>query len=111
MPPAGLGRSRARASRGPGGPRRRRQSPRVGPRPRTKRRSTTLSICNTEELPSPVFRGKRSCRYVRARPFSEAARTLGHVLANPGIRSIELAWVVGMAADWGFLVVLLVVAY
>jgi MFS family permease len=48
---------------------------------------------------------------VNLRPLSEAARTLRHVLGNPGIRRIELAWVAGIAADWAFLVILLVVAY
>jgi MFS family permease len=33
------------------------------------------------------------------------------VLGNRGIRRIELAWVAGTAADWAFLVVVLVVAY
>jgi hypothetical protein len=44
-------------------------------------------------------------------PLSEAARTLRTVLGNGGIRRIELAWVAGTAADWAFLVILLVVAY
>ncbi|MFL5925989.1 MAG: cyclic nucleotide-binding domain-containing protein [Gaiellaceae bacterium] len=44
-------------------------------------------------------------------PLSEAARTVRHVLGNGGIRRIELAWVSGVAADWAFLVILLVVAY
>src|SRR5439155_27123976 len=36
---------------------------------------------------------------------------LGGVLAEPGIRRIELAWAVGIVADWAYLVSLLVVAY
>jgi len=48
---------------------------------------------------------------VSSSPLSEAAGTLRHVLGNAGIRRIELAWVAGTAADWAFLVILLVVAY
>jgi len=33
------------------------------------------------------------------------------ILRNPAIRRIEIAWTAGTAADWAFLVVLLVVAY
>jgi hypothetical protein len=39
------------------------------------------------------------------------SRALGGVLANPGIRRVEIAWTAGLAADWAYLVVLLVVAY
>ena len=45
------------------------------------------------------------------RPLSQAARSLRHVLGNPAIRQIELAWVAATAADWAFLVAMLVVAY
>ena len=45
---------------------------------------------------------------IRASP---AAAALGDVLRNPSIRRIELSWTAGMAADWAFLVVLLVFAY
>ncbi len=31
--------------------------------------------------------------------------------ANPGIRRIEAAWTIGIAADWAYLIVLLIVAY
>jgi MFS family permease len=48
---------------------------------------------------------------VNRRPLSEAALSLRHVLRNRAIRRIELAWVAGTAADWAFLVALLVVAY
>ena len=45
------------------------------------------------------------------RPLSQAVRSLRHVLGNPAIRQIELAWVAATAADWAFLVAMLVVAY
>jgi Cyclic nucleotide-binding domain/Major Facilitator Superfamily len=45
------------------------------------------------------------------RPLSEAASSLRRVLADPAIRRIELSWMAGTAADWAFLVILLVVAY
>lgn len=40
-----------------------------------------------------------------------ATVALRDVLQNPSIRRIELSWTAGMAADWAFLVVLLVFAY
>ena len=40
-----------------------------------------------------------------------ALGSLGGVLKNPEIRSIELGWTFGVAADWALLVVTLVVAY
>jgi MFS family permease len=42
---------------------------------------------------------------------SSAALAVRDVLRNRAIRRIELAWAAGTAADWAFLVVLLVVAY
>jgi MFS family permease len=42
---------------------------------------------------------------------SLAAAALRDVLRNPSIRRIELSWTAGTAADWAFLVVLLVFAY
>ncbi len=42
---------------------------------------------------------------------SSAAEAVREVLGNRAIRRIELAWTAGTAADWAFLVVLLVVAY
>jgi MFS family permease len=45
---------------------------------------------------------------VRASPATAALRD---VLRNPSIRRIELSWTAGTAADWAFLVVLLVFAY
>jgi hypothetical protein len=39
------------------------------------------------------------------------AAALRDVLGNSAIRRIEIAWMTGTAADWAFLVVLLVVAY
>lgn len=44
-------------------------------------------------------------------PFASAAFALREVLRNRGIRRLEIAWMAGTAADWAFLVVLLVVAY
>jgi len=40
-----------------------------------------------------------------------AARTLATVLRNRDLRSMELAWTLGFAADWAILVVALLVAY
>jgi Cyclic nucleotide-binding domain/Major Facilitator Superfamily len=47
---------------------------------------------------------------VRAR-LSPAAAALRDVMRNPSIRRIELGWTMGTAADWAFLVVLLVFVY
>jgi hypothetical protein len=48
-------------------------------------------------------------------PGSEAiaagAKAIRQVAGNGGIRRIEIAWAVGIAADWGFLVALLIAAY
>ena len=46
-----------------------------------------------------------------APPVLSAAGALRDTLGNPAIRRIEIAWTIGTAADWAFLVVLLVVAY
>ena len=40
-----------------------------------------------------------------------AVSAVREVLGNRAIRRIEAAWMLGVAADWAFLVVLLVVAY
>ncbi len=40
-----------------------------------------------------------------------AAAAVREILRNRAIRRIEIAWMLGVAADWAFLVVLLVVAY
>jgi hypothetical protein len=48
---------------------------------------------------------------VRRGTASSAAVAVRDVLRNPAIRRIEIAWTAGTAADWAFLVVLLVVAY
>jgi hypothetical protein len=42
---------------------------------------------------------------------SSATAALRDVLRNPSIRRLELSWTAGTAADWAFLVVLLVFAY
>jgi MFS family permease len=42
---------------------------------------------------------------------SAASAALRDVLRNPSIRRIELSWAAGIAADWAFLVILLVFAY
>jgi Cyclic nucleotide-binding domain/Major Facilitator Superfamily len=44
-------------------------------------------------------------------PVSTAVTALHDTLGNSAIRRIEIAWTAGIAADWAFLVVLLVVAY
>jgi MFS family permease len=43
--------------------------------------------------------------------LSPAAGALRDVMRNPSIRRIEISWAIGTAADWAFLVVLLVFAY
>jgi MFS family permease len=43
--------------------------------------------------------------------LTPAAAALRDVLRNPSIRRIELGWAIGTAADWAFLVVLLVFVY
>ncbi len=43
--------------------------------------------------------------------ISSAAAALRDVMRNPSIRRIELGWTIGTAADWAFLVILLVFAY
>jgi MFS family permease len=48
---------------------------------------------------------------VDGRMAASAASAVERVLRNRPIRRIELAWTLGTAADWAFLVVLLVVAY
>lgn len=42
---------------------------------------------------------------------SPAAAALRDVMRNPSIKRIELSWTTGTAADWAFLVVLLVFVY
>jgi predicted MFS family arabinose efflux permease len=44
-------------------------------------------------------------------PLAIAARSLLGVLRNRDIRSLELGWTLGVAADWALLVVALLVAY
>jgi MFS family permease len=44
-------------------------------------------------------------------PLGVASRSLLGVLRNRDIRSLELAWTLGVAADWALLVVALLVAY
>lgn len=48
---------------------------------------------------------------MRGQAAASAASAVRDVLRNRAIRRIELAWTLGTAADWAFLVVLLVVAY
>jgi cyclic nucleotide-binding protein/MFS transporter len=47
----------------------------------------------------------------RSGALSSAAGSLRDVLRNRGIRRLEIAWALGIAADWAFLVVLLIVVY
>lgn len=42
---------------------------------------------------------------------ASAVRVLGGALRNRSIRRIQIAWATGTAADWAYLVILLVVAY
>jgi MFS family permease len=48
---------------------------------------------------------------MRGAPVVAVTAALRDVLENSAIRRIEIAWMTGTAADWAFLVVLLVVAY
>lgn len=48
---------------------------------------------------------------VHAGSLRSSAVALGEISRNPAIRRIEIAWAAGTAADWAFLVILLVVAY
>ncbi len=48
---------------------------------------------------------------IAGRASRSAIGVLGEALANRSIRRIEIAWAAGTAADWAFLVILLVVAY
>ncbi len=47
----------------------------------------------------------------RTAPLAIATRSLVGVLHNRDLRSLELAWTLGVAADWALLVVALLVAY
>ena len=48
---------------------------------------------------------------MKAAPVLAVGGALRDVLGNSAIRKIEIAWTAGTAADWAFLVILLVVAY
>ena len=48
---------------------------------------------------------------MKAAPVLAVGGALRDVLGNGAIRKIEIAWTAGTAADWAFLVILLVVAY
>lgn len=48
---------------------------------------------------------------MRGASVASAAVALRDVLGSSAIRRIEIAWTAGIAADWAFLVILLVVAY
>jgi Cyclic nucleotide-binding domain/Major Facilitator Superfamily len=45
------------------------------------------------------------------RTFAPAAASLREVAKNRSLRRIEISWAIGNAADWAFLIVLLLVAY
>ena len=48
---------------------------------------------------------------MRGAPVLAVTAALRDVLGNSAIRRVEIAWMTGTAADWAFLVILLVVAY
>src|SRR5437867_3109384 len=50
-------------------------------------------------------------RMLRKLARRSTATALQDALQNRSIRHIEIAWAIGTAADWAFLVILLVVAY
>ena len=47
----------------------------------------------------------------RSGALASGSRAIREVAGNPGIRRIEAAWTIGIAADWAYLVVLLIAAY
>lgn len=55
--------------------------------------------------------GERSVSSGARRTAAIAAASLRAILDNPDIRRLQAAWLVGVAADWAFLVAVLVVAY
>ena len=106
----------ARAAPPPARRRRRGSAP-----PSTSARSTTPCWADGA-LPLPTLRAcRRSLVGDSHRPglsdaggttaIRTAAGTLATVLRNRDIRSMELAWTLGIAADWAVLVVALLVAY
>ena len=50
-------------------------------------------------------------RFVGHAALAAGTRAIREVAGNPGIRRIEAAWTIGIAADWAYLVVLLIAAY
>jgi len=49
--------------------------------------------------------------FIGGRALAAGTRAIREVAGNPGIRRIEASWTIGIAADWAYLIVLLVAAY
>ena len=50
-------------------------------------------------------------RFVGGAAIAAGTHAIREVAGNPGIRRIEIAWALGIASDWAYLVVLLITAY
>jgi hypothetical protein len=50
-------------------------------------------------------------RSIGGATLAAGTHAIREVAGNPGIRRIEAAWSLGIAADWAYLVVLLITAY
>ena len=50
-------------------------------------------------------------RFIGGATLAAGTHAIREVAGNPGIRRIETAWSLGIAADWAYLVVLLITAY
>ena len=83
-------------------------SPRTSCRLSVARRPGDFQGQRLDVLSSRRTRQNRSPMQLR---ISSAAAALRDVMRNPSIRRIELGWAIGTAADWAFLVILLVFAY
>ena len=50
-------------------------------------------------------------RIIGGSAINAGSHAIREVAGNPGIRRIEAAWAIGIAADWAYLIVLLIAAY
>ena len=103
--------------RGPGAAGRRVRHPRLPRRGAGRAARSRCRRCAASSRPGPRVakprpddRGSPATRR-RGPPLAIAGRSLLGVLHNRDIRSLELAWTLGVAADWALLVVALLVAY
>jgi MFS family permease len=49
--------------------------------------------------------------FIGGKALAAGTHAIREVAGNPGIRRIEASWTIGIAADWAYLVVLLIAAY